>query len=185
MGRPIHSTPVPFTRQFIEQMGPAHILDRLSSKRARPIESMGRSSKRFRTHTRAIFGKSKRFTFWIHLLLAFWNQQSKRYAGFDSDSKEYVLNGTPYRPWCTPAWPVYYTNIRTYRRGSGTPNMYVYISAGRYVLRPADAPHSLSTTIRKFFTHYRLQTNSPVDVITTSQINTLWATSANFANFNP
>ena len=31
-------------------MGPAHLLDYLSSKRARPIESMGRSSKRFRTH---------------------------------------------------------------------------------------------------------------------------------------
>ena len=33
-------------------MGLAYILDIVSNKRARPIESMGRSSKRFRTHSR-------------------------------------------------------------------------------------------------------------------------------------
>ncbi len=49
--------------------------------------------------------------------------------------------GMPYRPWYTPAWPVYYTNFRPYRRVSGTPNMHVNISAGRYVLWPAGAPH--------------------------------------------
>ncbi len=50
--------------------------------------------------------------------------------------------GMPYRPWCTSAWPVYCTNIRPYRRGSDKLNMYAKISAGRYVLRPAGAPHT-------------------------------------------
>lgn len=36
--------------------------------------------------------------------------------------------GGPYRPWGISAWPLYYTNIRPYRRGSGT---YASISAGR------------------------------------------------------
>ncbi len=34
--------------------------------------------------------------------------------------------------------PVYYTNIRIYRRGSGTPNMNVFISVGGYVLLSLD-----------------------------------------------
>ena len=59
----------------------------------------------------------------------------------------------PYRPRCTAAWPVYTTNIRTYRRGSGTPTMYFYISAGRCtihtvnyytkVLYPLQVPNQL------------------------------------------
>ena len=40
--------------------------------------------------------------------------------------------GRPYRPSCTPAWPVCYTNILSYRSGSGTLKMHFNISAGRY-----------------------------------------------------
>ena len=48
----------------------------------------------------------------------------------------------PYWQWGTSAWPLYYTYIQLYRRGSDTPNLYANISAGRYALRPAGAPNT-------------------------------------------
>ena len=48
----------------------------------------------------------------------------------------------PYRPWCIPAWPVYKTNIRTYRRGPVHPTcMFIYRPAGMYFGRPVHHTH--------------------------------------------
>lgn len=90
--------------------------------------------------------------------------------------------GGLYRPWCTYtglASELYkYSNI-TARVRYSTPNMYVYISAGpvgRYFGPPVHHTQCHLLVIRKFFTHSRSHINSPVDVITASQINTLGAT---------
>ncbi len=56
---------------------------------------------------------------------ALWAQATTCYVC----SERYARTaGMPYRLWCTPAWPVCYTNILSYRSGSGTPHKYSIIS---------------------------------------------------------
>ena len=101
--------------------------------------------------------------------LAFkYNTFSERYA---------PTAGMPYRP--KPVGP---TGHGVHRPGRCTKWIFGHTGEGQVdptcmlIYRPASAPHSLSTTIRNSFTYSRYQINSPVDVITAPQIDTLWAT---------